>query len=127
MSAEAWELVRYLHVLGMAFFVGGQLVIAAALVPVERANPDPERMRAVARRFGWGSMVALLVLIATGVAMAADSDRWADGTLQLKLGLVGLIFGLTTAHLLWPRHRIVQVLILLTSLAVVWLGLDLAH
>ena len=31
-----WEIARYLHILAMAFFVGGQLVVIAAVVPVER-------------------------------------------------------------------------------------------
>ena len=42
--------VRYLHLLAMAFFVGGQLMMVAAIAPVVR--DDPERMRALARRFG---------------------------------------------------------------------------
>jgi putative copper export protein len=51
---DLWQGVLYLHVLAMAFFVGGQLVFAIAVVPVERVAPDRERMRAVARRFGYG-------------------------------------------------------------------------
>src|SRR5690242_12108704 len=62
---DTWEIVLYVHLLAMAFFVGGQLVLAAVLVPVERAAPDPERMRAAARRFGVGSAIALVVLLAT--------------------------------------------------------------
>jgi putative copper export protein len=50
-----WQAVLYTHLLAMAFFLGGQLVVGLALVPVERRNPDPERLRAVARRFGIGS------------------------------------------------------------------------
>ncbi|MGZ5342649.1 MAG: hypothetical protein ACXWEK_06420, partial [Solirubrobacterales bacterium] len=65
-----WDLVLALHLLAMAFFVGGQLFLVAAVVPVERRAPDRERLRAIARRFGWGSLVAVAVLIATGAAMA---------------------------------------------------------
>jgi hypothetical protein len=50
-----WELIRAVHLLAMAFFVGGQLLLAAAVVPVERSTPDPQRMRAMARRFGRGT------------------------------------------------------------------------
>jgi uncharacterized membrane protein len=46
-------LVRYLHLLAMAFFVGGQILLAAAVVPSFRADPHRERLRAIARRFGW--------------------------------------------------------------------------
>src|SRR5215208_4965383 len=52
---DLWLAVRWLHLLAMAFFVGGQLVLAVAVVPVERHAPDRERLRAVARRFGYGA------------------------------------------------------------------------
>jgi putative copper export protein len=126
-STTLWQLLHYLHLLAMAFFIGGQLVVVAAVVPVERAAPDQERMRAIGRRFGYGSLVALAVLVATGVAMAADRSLWDLGTLQIKLGLVGLVVALTTAHLLWPRQRLLQVAILTGSLAIVWLGMEIAH
>ena len=31
-----WELVRYLHVLALALFVGGQIMLVVAIVPVLR-------------------------------------------------------------------------------------------
>ena len=85
-----WAIVRWLHLLAMAFFVGGQLVLVAAVVPALRGDADRERLRAVARRFGWGSLVALAVLLATGSAMAGHFARWGDGTLHVKLGLVAV-------------------------------------
>lgn len=121
-----WQLVLYLHLLAMAFFVGGQLVVAVALVPVERANPDPERLRAAARRFGYGSLIALGVLLATGIAMASHLSAWGSGTLQVKLGLVALVLVLTGVHLRYPRAHVLQALIFLASLGIVWLGVDLA-
>lgn len=121
-----WQAILYLHLLAMAFFVGGQLVVAAAVVPVERSAPEPERMRAIGRRFGAGSAVALLVLLITGMAMASHLDLWDSATLQLKLGLVVVLIGLTLAHMQNPRMHALQAAILLISLIVVWLGLDLA-
>ena len=120
-----WQVVLYLHVIAMAYFVGGQLVIAAALVPVERTNPDPERLRATARRFGVGSLVALVVLLLTGFAMADHLGLWSSETLQLKLGLVAALIVLTLVHLRLPRAHWLQGLIFLLTLAIVWLGLDL--
>ena len=120
-----WQVVLYLHLIAMAYFVGGQLVIAAALVPVERTNPDPERMRATARRFGVGSLVALIVLLLTGFAMADHLSLWSSGTLQLKLGLVAALILLTLVHLRLPRAHWLQGLIFLLTLAIVWFGLDL--
>ena len=70
-----WDLVVVLHLHAMAFFVGGQLMLAVAVVPVERSAPDRERLRAIARRFCGGILVALAVLIATGAAMAGSSRQ----------------------------------------------------
>ena len=122
-----WQVVLYLHLLAMAFFVGGQLVIAVALVPVERTNPDPGRLRAMARRFGFGSVVALSVLLVTGIAMASHLNLWDVGTLQIKLGLVAVVLVLTAVHLRYPRAHAVQALIFLLTLAIVWFGVDLAN
>jgi uncharacterized membrane protein len=63
--------VRYLHLLAMAFFVGGQLFLAAAVVPSLRADADRDRLRAIARRFGWGTLAAITVLIGTGIPLAS--------------------------------------------------------
>ena len=110
----------------MAFFVGGQLLLAAAVVPVERRNPDRERLRAIARRFGAGSVVALAVLFATGTAMASHFDLWGSSTLQIKLGLVVVVFGLVLIHLQHPQAHALQAAIFLLSLGIVWAGLVLA-
>jgi uncharacterized membrane protein len=121
-----WDTVLYLHVLAMAFFVGGQLVLAAAVVPVERGAERPW-LRAVARRFGYGSLVALGVLLATGIAMASHYSLWDSGALQAKLGLVAAVIALTVLHLRFPKAHALQAAILLGTLAIVWLGLDLSR
>jgi hypothetical protein len=35
---ELWRAVLYVHLLAMAFFLGGQLFIAVAVVPIERSR-----------------------------------------------------------------------------------------
>jgi uncharacterized membrane protein len=107
-----WEAIRWLHLLAMAFFVGGQLVLAAAVVPAFRRaeGRDREPLRAIARRFGQGTLVAIAVLVATGAAMASHFDDWDSSTLQVKLGLDAL-----------------DGAIFLVSLAIVWLGVAVAH
>ena len=124
--STAWQAVLYTHLLAMAFFLGGQLVVGLALVPVERTNPDPERLRAVARRFGIGSAIALAVLLITGIVMADHFSLWGSDTLRLKLTLVGILIVLTLVHLRYPRAHALQGAILLLTLVVVWLGVDLA-
>jgi uncharacterized membrane protein len=119
--------VRWLHVVAMAFFVGGQLMLAAVVVPVERSSPDRERLRAIARRFGYGTLVAIVVLIATGVAMASHYGLWSDPTLHVKLALVAVVAVLVVWHMRRPSMHALEGLIFVGSLAIVWLGLSLAH
>lgn len=126
-ESDLWQGVLYLHLLAMAFFVGGQLVFGIAVVPALRGDADRERLRAIARRFGFGTLAALAVLIASGWAMATHYDLFGDSTLQLKLALVGLVVALTLLHLRFPRLHALQGAILLASLVVVWLGVDLVR
>jgi putative copper export protein len=119
-----WRAVLYLHLLSMAFFLGGQLVFGLAVVPLLR--DDRERMRAIARRFGYGSLGALLVLVLTGWAMASHFSLWDSSTLHWKLGLVALVILLALSHLRWARLHALQGAILLATLAIAWLGVVLA-
>jgi uncharacterized membrane protein len=118
--------VRYLHLLAMALFVGGQFVLAVAVVPGLRGR-DREGLRTVARRFGWASLAALAVLLATGAWMASEYSRWGDGTLHVKLALVVVAGGLILAHLRASAAHWLQGAIFLVSLVIVWLGVALAH
>ena len=111
----------------MAFFVGGQIFLAAVVVPVERSAPDRERLRASARRFGYGTLVAIGVLLVTGSVMASHEHRWSDTTLQVKLGLVALVAVLIGWHMSRPQLHVLEGAIFVASLAIVWLGLVLAE
>jgi uncharacterized membrane protein len=119
--------VRVLHLLAMAFFVGGQMFLVAAVLPSLRGEADRERLRAVARRFGWGTLVAIAVLVATGVVLASRYDRWDDGALQVKLALVALVTVLVAWHIRRPRAHALDGAIFVGSLAIVWLGASIAH
>jgi uncharacterized membrane protein len=121
-----WNAVLWLHLVAMAFFVGGQLMLAAIVVPVLRGVQGGEPLRAAARRFGLGTMAAFVVLIATGSAMATRQHRWGDSTLQVKLGLVVLVIVLIVAHMRKPAWHVVDGLVFLVSLAIVWLGIVVA-
>ena len=124
---DAWTLIRFLHLVAVAFFVGGQVVLVVAVVPAIRRYGDEAAMRAVTRRFGVGSLVAIVVLIVSGAAMASHFARWHDHVLQVKLLLVALIGVLVAFHIVTPSSRVLSVALLLVSLAVVWLGVDLSH
>ena len=122
-----WLAVRGVHLLAMAFFVGGQLFLVAALVPVERRAPERERMRAVARRFAYGTLVAVGVLVVTGAALATHFNEWAQPALHVKLALVAVAAGFVVWHIRRPDLRALGGLIFVASLAIVALGLVLAH
>ena len=123
---NGWLAVRFVHVVAMAFFVGGQLMLASVVVPVLRGG-DRTQLRAAARRFGWGTLVAIAVLVASGAAMATHYSLWDSSKLQWKLGLVAVTAVLVIWHMRRPTMHALEGLIFLASLAIVWLGLSLAH
>ncbi len=110
----------------MALFVGGQLFLGLAVVPVFRAQGGSDSaatdwMRPIARRFGWASLVALAIALITGAAMASHQDLWRDTAMSIKLGLVVAALVLVVLHVFVTqgRNRLLQMLILLDSLAIV--------
>jgi uncharacterized membrane protein len=121
-----WNGVLWLHLLAMAFFVGGQLMLAAIVVPVLRGAADRGPLRSAARRFGLGTLIAVGVLVVTGAAMAGHYHRWSDSTLQVKLGLVVLVAVLIGAHMRRPEWHVLDAAIFGVSLAIVWLGIVVA-
>jgi putative copper export protein len=102
-------LVRSLHLIGAAVWVGGLVTLALAVGAARRTVPEEERValfRALGRRFLLAGGVAMAVLIATGTDMAADRlGAWSDLTdtdygerLLAKLGVVALVIALTLFH-----------------------------
>jgi uncharacterized membrane protein len=123
LAVTFWNGVLWLHLLGMAFFVGGQLMLAAVVVPVLRGLEDREPLRRAARRFGVGTVIAFVVLIASGAALAGHEHKWSDSTLHFKMALVALVGVLIAAHLRLPRSHLLDGLVFAVSLAIVWLGI----
>jgi uncharacterized membrane protein len=119
--------LRYLHELSFIFFVGGQLLLVLAVTPAIRRHGSDAAMTEAARRFGMGSAVALLVLIATGIAMASHFDDWGRDVLHVKLGLVVVVLVLLGLHVVRPRTRGLSLLMVAVSLGIVWCGVQLAH
>jgi uncharacterized membrane protein len=124
---SGWTLVRFLHLAGVVFFVGGQLVLLVAVTPALRRGGDDALMRAVARRFGLGSVAALGVIVVTGVAMASHFGAWDRPVLQAKLAVLVLIGVLTALHIASAKTRALSIALVVSSLLVVWLGVKLSH
>jgi putative copper export protein len=119
-----WNIIVWIHLIAMAFFVGGQLMLAAVLVPIARGT---EAMRAAARRFGYGTLIAIGVLIATGIPLASHFHKWDDTKLQVKLGLIVVVGILVLLHMRRPQSRAFDGPIFLGSLAIVYLGVALVY
>ena len=124
---ETWTLVRYAHIVAITFFVGGQLLLVAAVAPALRRADDEETMRVIARRFGVGSVLALAIAVATGVALASHYQLWDSNILQLKLMVLVLVGVLTGLHIVSPRSRVVSYGVVAGSLLVVWFGVKLTY
>jgi putative copper export protein len=124
---STWTGIRFLHLAAVAFFVGGQLMLVAVVTPAVRQHGTDAAMRAVARRFGIGTVIALIVLVATGAAMASHYDRWDDPTLQAKLGVLVLVGVLIGLHIASPETRGISLAMLVASLLIVWLGVKLVY
>ncbi len=125
-----WNGVLWLHLIAMAFFVGGQMMLAFVVVPVLRggAEDSPQRvaLRAAARRFGIGTLLAVGVLVVTGAAMASHLHRWGESTLQVKLGLVVVVGVLIALHMRRPEWHVLDAALFLVTLAIIWLGIVVA-
>ena len=72
---DLWSLVRFLHVVAAAIWLGGQLTVSALVVPVVRdrlpAETRASLMRVLGMRFGIATLTLLIPLqLATGVALA---------------------------------------------------------
>ena len=123
------DLVRWLHLVAAAVWLGGLITIAVLIPTLRRAGGTQEQIQAMARRFGAMAWLAMGTLIATGILQLwqvrrALSDAGFFGKLLLKLTLVGVAAGFaywhqTTAREMPPRVRAtLEVAILIVSLAI---------
>lgn len=121
-SMDFW---LFLHLVAMAFFLGGQLMLAAVVVPVVRGDGDPTAMKAVAQRYGVGSAIAIAVLIVSGVVMAAHYNLFSTPEFHLKMGLFVALLVALGLHIKFSDSNFLRAAILLLTLGVVWAGLAL--
>ena len=122
---DFWTVMVFLHLVAMAFFLGGQMMLAGTVVPVLRTNPDPTEMKSIARRFGIGSEIAISVSLLTGMLMASHYQLWDDSDFQVKMTLVVLTLASLLAHMRFPKVHALMGLTFLLTLATVWAGVNL--
>jgi putative copper export protein len=115
---DVWTLVRFVHVLGAACWVGGMIVLGAVAVPAARRAGDPAAGRrvvtAAARRFGAVGALAFAALVASGLALIdhrgialselPDSDY--GRRVLAKMGLLAAMGVVTVLHAFWQGPRV---------------------
>lgn len=109
----------FLHLVAMAFFLGGQLMLAAVVVPVVRNGGDGSAMKAVARRFGIGSAIAIVVLIITGVIMGYEYNVWSLPAFHVKMTFFILTLGALLLHLKFRESHVLMAVTFLLTLGIV--------
>lgn len=115
----------FLHLVAMAFFVGGQLMLAAVVVPVVRDGVDPDAMKAVAQRFGIGSAVAIAVMIVSGLIMASHYNVWSLPEFHIKMTLFLAVLVALALHIKFSGSHVLMAVTFLLTLGVVWTGIML--
>ena len=123
----------FLHVLAVAVWVGGQIVLAG-LVPAIRASA-PEALPKVAQAFSRVAWPAMIVIVFTGMwglgsTSASDSDTAYMVTFAIKMVLVFIAVAATVVHSQGSSKAAKAIggaLGLLGSLLAVYAGILLAH
>lgn len=114
-----WVVTVSLHLLAAVMWIGGMLFLSVVFAPLVRngnVNPMfPAVFRAAAQRFRPVVWTAMVVLVMTGLVLVhqrgvslADLAHWPK-VLQIKIGLVGVLFILTFAHSFLSSSRVGQV------------------
>ena len=117
-----------LHLFGIIFFVGGQMAMVGAVTPTLGGREgNTEAIREIAKRFGIGSAIALVVIVVTGSLMAADDNLFSEPLLHAKMGLLALVLLLTGLHTKVPYTKAVSLTIFVISLVLVVLGVQLSE
>jgi putative copper export protein len=123
----------FLHVLAVAVWVGGQIVLAG-LVPAIRTSA-PEALPKVAQAFARVAWPAMIVIVFTGMwglgsSSASDSDTAYMVTFAVKMVMVFIAVAATVVHSQGSSKAAKAIggaLGLLGSLLAAYAGILLAH
>lgn len=118
MRDDVWTLVRFLHVLGAAVWVGGMIALGAVAVPAARSAGDAAAGRRVitsaARRFGAIGAVTLAVIAGTGFGLihhrGLELDQLGDSDygrrIITKMILLVVMAVLAILHSMWQGPQV---------------------
>lgn len=126
------NVVRWIHLLGAAVWVGGLITMAALVPAMRRAGADIEIIRVAARQFGRLSWAAMGIAVVTGLIQANDFGyRLSDGPLGTKVQVVGVMIALVVVHQITAKRTTaalrgaIQGAILVLSLLTFWLAVTI--
>jgi putative copper resistance protein D len=136
-SSSAMTFLVWLHLVGAAIWLGGLVTLAVTVLVALRTLPRPE-FRALVRRVGWAfaalSAAAWLSIGVSGVVLAGRLGWPAPIRIKAVLGaalvaatLLHVLTGrLTASRLAVVASRTLALLVFLGTLAVFWLGVQVA-
>jgi hypothetical protein len=127
----------WLHLVGAALWLGGMVTLAMAVLIALRTLPR-DLFHAFVRRAGWAfavlSAAAWLMIGASGLLMAEHAG-W-PALVRLKAVLGGALLAATVLHVITGRltssslatvlSRTLALLVFLGTLAIFWLGVQMA-
>lgn len=125
-SVTALLVVRWVHLVAAATWVGGLIVLGPLVVALRRADAGRDQLRAAARAFSIVSWTAMAVAVVTGVTQVQLLGLpWTYPPLHVKLAAVGLAVAVAAVHQFTARtasdrvRGLTQVVILAASLGIV--------
>lgn len=95
---ELNDIIRWFHLLGATVWIGGMITIAAVVPALRSSGVNRDQLRAMARRYGVVSWVAMVISIVTGIAQIFRLDIELTGALAAKLSLVAIAVSLAFVH-----------------------------
>jgi uncharacterized membrane protein len=100
------DLIRWVHIVAAAVWVGGQITVAALVPALRKTGATTEQIRAAARRFGVVAWTAIGVSVATGIIQLIRLDYPTRGNtaLAIKLLLVGIAVAVAWFHQIIARN-----------------------
>ncbi len=119
------HVVRFLHLVAAATWLGGLFTLAALVVALRKAGAHRGLLQAAARMFGKLSWSAMGVAVVTGVLQVMWMNLpWSYGRLHVKIAVVALAVVIAAVHQFTatrtgPAVRgVIQLLIMLVSLGI---------
>ena len=128
--------VFYIHLLSVAFWLGSQLFMIVVVLPAMRgidATARREVFRRVGRQYGVVSVPILLVLLGSGVVLAAHRhmDPASSAIFRDKLIAVAVVLVATVVHSVAQARqarllgRAASIVTLVATLVAVWFATGL--